>query len=191
MVRPTKPAFFVDGQMEKLILQKLNINAHIRITGLNGKNVTISAIAKKISPSIRLLEKRCDPIIILIDREGRQIGGEKIIRHLSKKLKENGVKNNLIIGVANRMIENWILSDWDNFISIIKITPSSVKSSSFEGNYGKSILKEYYPTYQETTDGPRLFCNARASIIRSNSKSFNEFITPIMSLNCNCKWLTK
>jgi len=192
MVKPIKPAFFIDGQMEKLILQRLKIDAPIRITGLNGKKVTIPAIAKKIAPSIRLLQRKHDPIIILIDREGRAICSKKIISELHKELEKNGAnKNNLIIGVADRMIENWILADWDNFVSITEINAQSVRPSSFEGMYGKRQLKKYYPFYQETTDGPKLFCNAKASIIKKNSKSFFEFISPIMSINCNCIWLTR
>lgn len=124
LVKSTKPAFFVDGPMERKILQNLDVSSPIRITGLNGNKVEISAIVKKIAPSIRLLEKKYDPIIILIDREGRQISAKKIIQELTIELKKNDVKNNLIIGVADRMIENWILADWDNFKKISEINPN-------------------------------------------------------------------
>lgn len=176
--------------MEKKILQKLDVHTRILRTDLNGKGVKIPAIARRISSSIKVLNGVYNPIIILIDRENRIMTVDRIIQELYKELINNGVKDNLIIGVADRMIENWILADWDSFIKQLD-SPPQKNCASFEGKKGKSIIKKYSPHYQETTDGPRLFYNSRSSIIKQNSDSFNKFITPIMALNYNCYWLTK
>ena len=108
------PAFLVDGQMEKLIIEKLCPNQRVRLTGLNGKDVTIEAIAKKASALIRLLNGKNYPIVVLIDREDRPESAEEIANLLKTEMRNEGIKDDLIIGVADRMIENWILADWSS-----------------------------------------------------------------------------
>ena len=49
-------AFIVDGQTEKKIVQHLCRDAPVRMTNLNGKDVSIAAIAKRVSSLIKLLK---------------------------------------------------------------------------------------------------------------------------------------
>ncbi len=51
------PAFIVDGFTEMDILTKICPKSPIKRTDLNGKDVTINAMAKKIASHIRLLKK--------------------------------------------------------------------------------------------------------------------------------------
>lgn len=185
-----KPAIFVDGVMEKLILQKLGVTAKIITTGLNGKDVKITAIAKKVSSSIRILNGRYLPIIILIDREDRPITVEQIIQEFESELQQNKITETSLLGIADRMTENWILADWDSF----KKNTSTKKEkmySSFEGRNGISIIKKYVPNYQKTTDGVNLFVKSKASSIQKNSLSFKKFIDIISPLNCKCYWINQ
>lgn len=184
------PAFFVDGVMEKLILQKIGASAKIVTTGLNGKNVRIDAIAKKISSSIRILNGRYRPIIILIDREGRGITADKIVQELNSELINNNINDERIVGVADRMTENWILADWDSFKKSTNIKKDKLYSS-FEGRNGVSIIKKYIPYYQKTTDGVHLFTKAKASSMKKNSASFEKFINQILPMNCKCYWTSQ
>jgi len=105
------PAFIVDGFTEKLIIQQLCPGRPISRTDLNGKNVTLDAIAKKIASLIRLFNNRNYPIVVLIDKEERDKSVREIIDSLHSKLEENGIVDcDVRIGVADRMIENWILA---------------------------------------------------------------------------------
>ena len=185
-----KPAFFVDGHMELKILKKLGVKTKVVRTNLNGKKVKITAIAKKISSDIRALNGRYSPLIILIDREGREETADEIIQKLKAELHAESIEGNVIVGVADRMIENWILADWETFVREIEPKPKK-DYGSFVGKRGKSIVKKYMPSYQETTDGVRLFCKSRSSVIRANSDSFNKFISQIMELNYDCYWLNR
>jgi len=67
------PAFIVDGYTELKIVQNICPGQPIKRTDLNGKSVTIVAMAKKIAWHIRLLGNRYYPIIILVDKEEREI----------------------------------------------------------------------------------------------------------------------
>src|SRR5687767_14837605 len=61
----SNPAFIIDGFTEKLIVQKICPGKRVTRTDLNGKTVTIDAIAKKISSLIRALGNKYYPIIII------------------------------------------------------------------------------------------------------------------------------
>jgi hypothetical protein len=60
-------AFIVDAPTEKKILQGLCPDSPIRMTNLNGKDVAIAAIAKRVSSLLKLLKGRYYPVIILVD----------------------------------------------------------------------------------------------------------------------------
>jgi len=187
---PHSPVFFVDGFMEKKILQRLEVHTHIFRTDINGKDVKISAIANKISPLIRNLKGRFRPIIILIDREDRTTSTKIIIGELYSELRRNEISDELIIGITDRTIENWILADWNNFKKNSGTKEKKIYNS-FEGYNGKSIIKKYIPSYQETTDGVELFVKSKASMIQKNSKSFNDFFTQILSKRYNNYWISQ
>src|SRR5690554_816402 len=80
------PAFIVDGFTEKLIIEKICPGKTIKRADINGKNVTLDAIAKKIASLIRLLNNRYHPIIILIDKEERNESISDIINSLHSKI---------------------------------------------------------------------------------------------------------
>ena len=87
------PAFIIDGFTEKKIVQDLCPGQPVRRTDLNGKSVTIDAIAKKIAPLIRSLGNKYYPIIILIDKEERSLGYDEIANQLYDKLIQEGISD--------------------------------------------------------------------------------------------------
>jgi len=102
----SNPAFFVDGQTEQRSLHNICPGNPIRIIGCNGDNVSIDAIAKRLTTLIKVLNNKYYPIVILIDREGRTDKCEKIAIDLRDALIQYGVKDEILIGVCDRMIEN-------------------------------------------------------------------------------------
>jgi len=184
-----KPAFFVDGIMEKIILQKIGVSTKIITTDLNGKSVTVGAIAKKLASFIRVINGRFRPIIIIIDREDRPESADEIVSNLFETLRHHGISDQLIIGVSDRMTENWILADWESFA---KHTNTKKKKPVIcEGNNGVGIIKQHYPQYQKTTDGVNLFLNAKASSIKNSSPSFSKLIDQILPLGYTCHWINR
>jgi hypothetical protein len=176
----SNPAFIVDGFTEKLIIQNLCPGKPISRTDLNGKNVSLDAIAKKVSSLIRLLNNRHYPIIVLIDKEDRSQPISDIVEYLHLKLEENGIVDcDVRIGVADRMIENWIIADWDCLDSINENQPAKT-----EGLNGASIIRKVKGSYSKTTDGVELFLSADQMKIYKNSESYKCFLDKLMDINC-------
>lgn len=183
----TNPAFLVDGHLEKKFVQKICPGKVVRIIGCNGKSVQMSAIAKKVASHCRLLKGKCYPIIIIIDRESRSTSCEEIREELLMEMQSHNVKDNVIIGVADRMIENWILADYktveENCKTIKKL------SGCQDGSHGKKVISECMTgKYHETTVGVMLLDKCRASIMRT-SKSFESFFDQLTEIKCH--WLER
>lgn len=173
-----KPIFFVDGQTEQKVVQALCKDVPVQITGLNGKSATISAIAKKLSALIKLRGGKNYPIVILIDREQRKETVNKIVTELRDALiAEKLGHEDLRIGVADRMFENWILAD------LIPVTHRNYNNP--DGVHGTGEIKKLRRTYSKTTDGVNLFLKADPALIYSKSPSFKHFIDQLNGIDCH------
>jgi hypothetical protein len=186
------PAFLVDGVMEQRIISRLCQGKIVQRLNCNGTDTPIEVIVDRIEFHIRILNNRCNPIIVLIDREKRSATSEQIIQQISAKLDERGYGGQYVVGVVDRCIENWILADWNNVAERFKdngITPIE-DCAKFEGTQGKTELKRLLPRdllYNEPTWGKDMFLSCRPENIYENSASFRAFID---KLNMQCPWLT-
>ena len=175
----SNPAFIVDGFTEKLIIQQLCPGRPISRTDLNGKSVTIDAIAKKIASLIRIFNNRNYPIVILIDKEDRQESTREIAMLLYEKLSEQNINcPDLRIGVADRMIENWIIADW----KVLDVKEE--KPSKTDGLNGASVIKKLKGSYNKTTDGVEMFLNTDPREVYNSSESYREFVNKLDDLKC-------
>jgi hypothetical protein len=184
-----KPAFIVDGQMEKKILQRLCPDTPIRVLNCNGEDVALDAIADRVVTLINIFNNKFHPIIILIDRENRPATTTRIIKDLSNKIQDRGCSDSVIIGVPDRMTENWILADWNNYCDKVGIPPTP-RPINFEGTNGKGKIKDYLPEkikYHETVEGVEWFVSANPRTIAKNSRSFYTLLHSIKSLSC--RWI--
>ena len=176
----TNPAFIVDGYTELKIIQHLCPGKPVKRTYLNGKDVKIPLIAKKIASHIRLLGNRYYPIIVLVDKEEREISFEEMANQIREGIMCEGIKDQDIrIGVADRMIENWIIADWD------LLTGSKEKKPQItDGCNGTSVIKKVKKSYDKTTDGVNFFISSRQHLLYSNSPSFRHFIDQLEGIQC-------
>jgi len=175
----SNPAFIVDGFTERNIVQTICPGKPIRRTDLNGKNVSLEAMSKRIASLIRLLNNRNYPIIILVDKEDRNMSNTTMCAELKRLIIEQGIDDiELKIGVADRMIENWIIADWK------KITADIPKPENTDGLRGSAKLRELLGSYGKTTDGVEMFLNADPSIIYQNSPSYRFFIDQLKDIEC-------
>lgn len=182
----SNPAFLVDGFMEKLVLGQVCPNKKVNRINCNGNSVSIEAMAKRISSLISLLNNRYYPIIILVDREDRDITCLDFERALLTEIRSNGITDDVRIGVCDRMIENWILSDWETFCSICGTVHS--RPEEIEGLMGKSLIKRFYGSYHETTDGVSLFLKSNPATIYANSPSFRSLADKLADIECD--WIS-
>jgi len=173
------PVFIVDGFTEKMIIQQICPGNPIRRIDLNGKCVTIEAMAKKIASLIRLLGDRNYPIIILVDKEDRNISFQDMAIQLKAYLETEGIINKDIrIGVADRMIENWIIADWNS------LGVQVVKPDNTDGINGASTIKKVMGAYDKTTDGVDFFINARVENLYEASESYKYFVDQLFDIRC-------
>lgn len=179
------PAFLIEGQMEKLILQSICPGVPIRRIGCNGEDVAMDVMAKFIDTHIQLLNNRHYPIVIVFDREGRVSNCDDLRNQLSAELNNRGFDGQYIIGVPDRMIENWILADKKMLESHYGV---SLARQNYEGMSGggklKEILKDEH-NYHKTTMGVELFLKCDPQIIYQKSKSFRDLVDAI---NFQCPW---
>ena len=183
----TRPAFLVDGHLEKKVVQNLCPGSVVRIINCNGDSVKLKVIAKKIASQIRLLGNRNYPIVIVIDRENRTESASQISKSLQDELAMHDLSVEIIIGVADRMIENWILADKQ---MLSEEFPNTINTNiPVEGSHGKNKIKKIFPSYHETTDGVKLFLKADPIKIYRNSQSFKSFVEKINHVECN--WLKR
>ena len=176
----SNPAFIVDGFTEQLVLQRICPGSPIRRTDLNGKSVKISAIANKVYSLIKLLNNRYYPIFILIDRECRVESCEVIAAELRQELSNKGLENEDIrIGVADRMFENWIIADWAS----LGYKPLNLENT--DGLKGASIIKREIGKYHKTIDGVEFFLKINPMNVIENSPSFRNFINLFHGVHCH------
>lgn len=183
----SNPAFLVDGQLEQRFIQNVCPKAPVRILNCNGDKVSSSAIVKRIATHYRLLIKRYTPIIIVIDRESRSNTANEFKNEIIKLLADENILDNYFLGVADRMIENWILADKLNISQYTKIDISSIPDA--EGEHGKGFIKKFIIDYHETTIGVELLKKSNPMRMLG-SESFKEFYTSIKN-SVNCWWLNR
>jgi len=178
------PVFLVEGQTEKLFIEQICPGAKILRLEINGRDVAIDAIVGRAATLIRLQQGRTSPSIILFDREDRRESANAIAQEVSTKLSQLLPSEHIIVGVADKMFENWILADWESLRSVVDdLQPAPATT---EGINGKALLKRLLPNYSKTLDGPRLLRSARATFIRLQSQSFDAFRA---QLALPCRWL--
>jgi hypothetical protein len=179
----SKPAYLVDGQTEQKIIRKLCPSQPVKLIGCNGDTVSLNEIAKRISTHINLLNNVYYPIICLIDKEKREDSIEDIEYELREHLNNLGHQNDdIIIGIADRMIENWILGDWNNFTNYYGLK-LKCPNDCFDGIGGKGYIRKTADFYHETTDGVDLFLSANQQTIYEKSPSFKFFIDKLKGKN--------
>lgn len=185
----SQPAFIVDGQQEQKIVQHLCPGAPVRVLSCNGDYVELQAAAKRIASLIRLMGNKYYPYVIIFDREKRKASAETIRERLKELIMAEEIHDEIIIGIPDRMIENWILADWENITLQEKIKNTGV-TVTFEGLSGKAKMKKLLPRnsiYHETVQGVSWFLKANVKVIYKNSHSFCLFANALKKLSCD--WL--
>lgn len=181
-----EPAFLVEGRMEQSIVQRLCPGKPVRLIGCNGDHVALDVIARFADAQIRLL-KNSYPIVIVLDREMREESCDVIQQKLTELLNAKGHQGQFIVGVADRMTENWILASW------VAICAESAVHRPYdgpsEGVDGKALIRTLLPageSYHETTIGVDLFLRCDVQTMYRESPSFRSFLDMI---SIKCWWL--
>jgi hypothetical protein len=179
-------AFLVDGHQEKKFVQQVCPGKPVRMLNLNGNSVTSAAIAKRIATHCRLFGGKYHPIVIWVDREDRDTSAPDLVAELDAAIRAAGVLDDIILGVADRAIENWILADRETVRPLCRDTISYPRQP--DGFNGKSRMKKLFTGYHETTTGVELLTKCYASRMMT-SASFRAFFECFP--DNNCWWLAR
>ena len=175
--------YLVDGITEQRFIQLVCKNVSVKLTNLNGKSVETSALAKRIASLIRIWKGRYHPIVIVVDREKRNEAAEAFAADLLEKIKAENITDEIIVGVADRMIENWMIAD-------PALWPDKTIPPIVDGTAGASVVKSYLNgSYDKVANGPQLLHRSRAKEICKRSPSFAALFAQLGRLNCH--WLRK
>jgi hypothetical protein len=142
-----EPAFLVDGVMEQRIIGHICRAKTVQRLNCNGTDTPLEVIVNRIEFHIRILNNRYSPIIVLIDREKRSETCEEIVAEMSRLINDRGYGDQLVLGVVDRCIENWILADWNSVVEQFKEYGilTAPERAQFEGKQGKTELKKLLP----------------------------------------------
>lgn len=182
-----KPAYLVEGDLEQDFIQTICPGCPVRKINCNGDNVNLEAISKRVGTLGRLLHKRHSPIIVVFDRESRIETCEEIEVRFLDLLRAENIQVPVVIGVPDRDIESWLLSDYEMFISSAKLTREA-PPSSFEGKSGKAAINKcqlgHGGAYVPTIHGVAWLKAARPGVMRQRSPSFERFAASLSELEC-------
>ena len=180
-------AFLVDGNLEQKFIQRACPGNTVRRINCNGNAVAISAMVRRIATQCRLLGSKYYPIVVIIDREDRDTPSRDLCSEIIDGLREEGIVDELIVGVADRMIENWILADSE--IVCEDANFQKTPPATCEGLDGKRVIGDCVRYYHETTVGVELLLKCRASRIRQKSPSFAYLYDKLPKKGC--RWLRR
>ena len=182
------PAFIVEGFMEQKIVQRLCPGKKVIRLEMNGTDVSLEAIANQIETQFLSFGNRHYPIIVIFDREERNKDPETLINELLHLLNENqDMRGQMVVGMPDRMIENWILADWDTLANHYGL--GERPDENYEGTHGKRKLRSLLPSdcnYHETTDGVDIFIACDPKRISEFSESFFNFERRVCQY---CSWI--
>lgn len=182
----TKPAYLVEGDLEQKFIQNICPGCPVKKIGCNGESASVEAIAARVGTLGRLLHKRYAPLIVIFDRERRDISVDELEKSFLSELLKEKIDVPVIVGIPDRNIEAWILADYEMFLQSAKLNPSS-QLFTFEGKNGKSVIKQtlgFGRSYVETIDGVAWLKSARPSIMLRNSPSFSRLYNALSKLEC-------
>jgi hypothetical protein len=182
------PACLVDGHLEKKFVQRTCPNMMVRLLQCNGDNVALEAIAKRIVTQCMLLHGKHYPIIVVVDREDRKQSAVDIATQLLSLVRAEEITDELIVAVADRNIENWIIAD-SQAIKAVYPNFRQTWSGTPDGFNGEAKLRRALGgTYHKTTDGVDLLLKCKPSAMRK-SPSFDYFYQHVKEIGC--WWIDK
>lgn len=150
-----------------------------RTDGPRGHEVSAEQIVDGARKQIlQLRDLGCNRVAIVTDLEARQL----LARSFKERCRAHAAKSNhsadLMIFVADRMLENWVLADISHISSKKSYLKSIARQKIYESVDGKSVLKKMFVkghSYNEVRHGQDLFPLVRGENAASVSPSFADF----------------
>jgi len=153
----------------------------LKTDGPRGHTARSIDIAKRSKKQIGMLRAfQCKRVVVVLDFEQRSSRYEDFIREISDAFQEIPWGLRVDVVVTNRMIENWYLADIVHLSRNKAFIRNGLRQKNYEGTDGKSEIKKCMAqgfAYSETEHGPQMFAVLRFEVARTNSPSFEKFIS--------------
>jgi hypothetical protein len=196
MIDMVRSLFIVDGATEIAAFtgkarRTYNCSPQFRKVTCNGKNVSPAGYANAASGIlIKALFDRYLHIVCVLDLEARHMQPANFAKAVKKtiidqlkvvtKFKEEELCTKIIVCVANRMFENWIVADVEGLKVRSELVKSDALQKQYDGSPGTSILKQIMKVpYKKTQHGPVLFTLVSCRCAKNNSLSFATFVASL------------
>lgn len=183
----SNPVFIVEGHMEQAFIQRICRSKKVNRLGVNGDHVSANAIAERIATQCRLLKGRYWPLIVIIDKENRQLTANEFLTQIQDALYSLSCKDQVILGIADQETENWIIANIDVLNNFYKKNINLNGSS--DGFSGSNFIKSKFGPYKKLPTGIELLRRCNLDGLK-NSPSFLSFFEKLEKLdNFECRWL--
>jgi hypothetical protein len=142
----------------------------------NGDDVNLDLIVSAIRDQLEVLGGEIRKVVILFDREGRATDAEEVAQYVRDKISDQCNHRKIYIGVSDREVENWIVSDQENMIELY-----GDKSYLYpgDGHNGKSTLKKLHGVDPAPRDKATILKSCSAQRAGENSPSLKSFLDSI------------
>jgi len=173
----------VDGEGDYASLKKRFQRGFkvLKTDGPRGHTAASQEIARKSRKQIGILAAfRCNRAIVLVDLEERPDSYDMFLANLRGSFEVIPFPIPISVAVANTMIENWFLADIEYLSGKRAFLKQGLAQKNYEGTNGKKELKQCMRqgiSYSETKHGPQLFEILRFDFARTNSRSFDDFLS--------------
>lgn len=182
--------FVVEGFLEKEFFARNCRGVPVKRIGANGDCVSIKRLCDFIGTQVRLLVESCDVVVVVFDREGRSEPYSSIEAQVLSFLTDQGIDTSkILVGVADRNIENWLYAD---YINLSKYYGTDIDGYCGDGAKGKVKLKKAIgsKSYSEKVDGVSLLKSACTDTIKANSPSAMSFFSRLEQ-RIDCWWIAR
>lgn len=169
-------AALVEGHTEYHFMQATYPKVIVQRCIPNGDDVDLDLIVAAINDQLEVLGGEIKKVVILFDREGRAVEAGEVSSYVLKKIAGNCNNRSIYIGVSDREIENWIVSDHEHMINLYG--DGSYKYSG-DGSKGKSTLKKLHGVDPAPRDKALILKSCSAKRSSENSPSLKAFLGSI------------
>ncbi|HEY0735331.1 MAG TPA: DUF4276 family protein [Herpetosiphonaceae bacterium] len=188
-----KIGFIVDGEAEyrslpPLLRQIERESQHVLLNPLLAKLqplAHVSRIVAAVAPAIKILRgKQAQKVIILIDRENREVCSGAWAAEITNALAAKYGSVAFGVVIKNSCFENWLVADTRVFTKLPKRFSLSdtairkIQPNKADRIDAQKLIKEAARgnAYHKVTDAMRIMAEAEIMSIAANSRSFRRFL---------------
>jgi hypothetical protein len=171
-----KIAALVEGHTEHHFVSATYPKVIVQRCLPNGISVDLGLIVSTIRDQSEILQGDIKRVIVLFDREGREMSCKEIASTVAKELATVCSGRTYYIGVSDRVIENWIVADEDQ---MKQFYGNDEYFYPGDGTNGKKILRDLHGSELAPRDKAVILKSCSARSAKARSQSLGDFIDSI------------